>query len=61
MNRTFHVDELPLRLAAVSRCFRAETTHSSEARGLFRVHQFTKVCFQVKRFFITSLKYVLKL
>ncbi|XP_071834251.1 serine--tRNA ligase, mitochondrial-like isoform X2 [Apostichopus japonicus] len=43
MNRTFHVDELPLRLAAVSRCFRAETTHSSEARGLFRVHQFTKV------------------
>lgn len=43
MNRTFDVSELPLRLAAVSRCFRAETTHSSEARGLYRVHQFTKV------------------
>lgn len=43
MNRVFNLDQLPLRIAAVSRCFRAETAHSAEARGLFRVHQFTKV------------------
>ena len=34
---------LPLRLAAVSRCFRAETGDSGEERGLYRVHMFTKV------------------
>ncbi|XP_063216208.1 serine--tRNA ligase, mitochondrial isoform X4 [Bacillus rossius redtenbacheri] len=43
MNRQFHASELPLRLAAVSRCFRAETSRLSEERGIYRVHQFTKV------------------
>ena len=31
------------RLCAVSRCFRAETGRQGEERGLYRVHQFTKV------------------
>ncbi|XP_072032567.1 serine--tRNA ligase, mitochondrial-like [Amphiura filiformis] len=43
MDRTFELGELPQKVAAVSRCFRAETSGLSEARGLYRVHQFTKV------------------
>lgn len=43
MNRELSSDELPLKLAAVSRCYRAETSAISEERGIFRVHQFTKV------------------
>ena len=37
------LDELPLKLAAVSRCYRAETGGAKEEAGLYRVHQFTKV------------------
>jgi len=36
-------EDLPLRLAAVSRCFRAETSSVDEERGIYRVHEFTKV------------------
>ncbi|CAH0715660.1 unnamed protein product, partial [Brenthis ino] len=36
-------ENLPLKLAAVSRCFRAETSNLIEERGTYRVHQFTKV------------------
>ncbi|XP_076297783.1 seryl-tRNA synthetase, mitochondrial isoform X2 [Lasioglossum baleicum] len=43
MNTTFSTEELPLKLAAVSRCFRAETSHLLEEKGIYRVHQFTKV------------------
>ncbi|KAJ9597236.1 hypothetical protein L9F63_011910 [Diploptera punctata] len=43
MNRTFRAEELPLRLAAVSRCYRAETSGLSDEKGVYRVHQFTKV------------------
>ncbi|KZC10039.1 PREDICTED: serine--tRNA ligase, mitochondrial [Dufourea novaeangliae] len=43
MNSTFCSAELPLKLAAVSRCFRAETSRMAEERGIYRVHQFTKV------------------
>ncbi|RZF43037.1 hypothetical protein LSTR_LSTR001215 [Laodelphax striatellus] len=43
MNQTLRPAELPLRLAAVSRCYRAETSRTSNERGIFRVHQFTKV------------------
>ncbi|XP_071484936.1 serine--tRNA ligase, mitochondrial-like [Diadema antillarum] len=43
LNKTLEMSELPKRMCAVSRCFRAETAHSAEARGLYRVHQFTKV------------------
>ncbi|MHA7837153.1 MAG: serine--tRNA ligase [bacterium] len=36
--------ELPLRLAGLSHCFRTEAgAHGRESRGLYRVHQFTKV------------------
>ncbi len=36
--------ELPLKLAGVSHCFRTEAgSHGRESRGLYRVHQFTKV------------------
>ncbi|XP_055543101.1 serine--tRNA ligase, mitochondrial [Wyeomyia smithii] len=35
--------ELPLKLTAVSRCFRAETSGLQEEKGIYRVHQFTKV------------------
>jgi len=34
---------LPLKLAAVSRCYRAETGRAKEEAGLYRVHHFTKV------------------
>nr|XP_033326796.1 serine--tRNA ligase, mitochondrial [Megalopta genalis] len=43
MNNTFSVEELPLKLAAVSRCFRAEISSVSDQKGIYRVHQFTKV------------------
>ncbi|XP_043270351.1 serine--tRNA ligase, mitochondrial [Venturia canescens] len=39
----FSISQLPLKLAAVSRCYRAEVSNIAEERGLYRVHQFTKV------------------
>lgn len=35
--------ELPVKVTAVSRCFRAETSALQEEKGIYRVHQFTKV------------------
>lgn len=36
-------EELPIRLAGVSHCFRTEAgAHGRESRGLYRVHQFSK-------------------
>ncbi|KOC65782.1 Serine--tRNA ligase, mitochondrial [Habropoda laboriosa] len=43
MNTIFDAADLPLKMAAVSRCFRAETSSIIEERGIYRVHQFTKV------------------
>ncbi|KAK0097305.1 hypothetical protein PV326_002535 [Microctonus aethiopoides] len=43
MNSQFNYDDLPIKLAAVSRCFRAEISNSTEEQGIYRVHQFTKV------------------
>ncbi|KAJ0176716.1 hypothetical protein K1T71_007895 [Dendrolimus kikuchii] len=43
MNTAHQVEELPLKLASVSRCYRAETSSVNEERGIYRVHQFTKV------------------
>jgi seryl-tRNA synthetase len=38
------VDDLPIRLAGLSHCFRTEAgSHGRASRGLYRVHQFTKV------------------
>jgi seryl-tRNA synthetase len=37
-------NELPIRLAGLSHCFRTEAgSHGRASRGLYRVHQFTKV------------------
>ena len=37
-------DDLPIRLAGLSHCFRTEAgSHGRASRGLYRVHQFTKV------------------
>ena len=42
--RIFEVDELPLKLCGISHCFRTEAgAHGRAGRGLYRVHQFTKV------------------
>ncbi|CAH1638130.1 unnamed protein product [Spodoptera littoralis] len=43
MNTKHSEKDLPMKLAAVSRCFRAETSNVIEERGIYRVHQFTKV------------------
>ncbi len=43
-NTVLQEDELPLKLSAVSHCFRTEAGSAGrESRGLYRVHQFTKV------------------
>jgi seryl-tRNA synthetase len=40
----FDEEQLPLKLAGVSHCFRTEAgAHGRESKGLYRVHQFTKV------------------
>lgn len=40
----FEEHELPLKLAGISHCFRTEAgAHGRESRGLYRVHQFSKV------------------
>ncbi|CAG9859473.1 unnamed protein product [Phyllotreta striolata] len=40
---TFKEADLPKKLAALSRCYRAEISSTAEERGIFRVHEFTKV------------------
>jgi len=43
-NQTIDADELPMKLCGISHCFRTEAgAHGRATRGLFRVHQFTKV------------------
>ena len=42
--RIFEPEELPLKLCGISHCFRTEAgAHGRATRGLYRVHQFTKV------------------
>jgi seryl-tRNA synthetase len=42
--RIFETDELPIKLCGISHCFRTEAgAHGRATRGLYRVHQFTKV------------------
>lgn len=36
-------EQLPHKVTAVSRCYRAETSGLQEEKGIYRVHQFTKV------------------
>jgi len=43
LNQLVDEDELPMRLAGISHCFRVEAgAYGRESRGLYRVHQFTK-------------------
>ncbi|CAL8069719.1 unnamed protein product [Orchesella dallaii] len=42
-NQVFDEEDLPIKFTSVSRCFRAETSSLEEERGLYRVHEFTKV------------------
>ena len=43
-SHTFDASALPLKLAGFSHCFRTEAgSHGRETRGLYRVHQFSKV------------------
>ncbi|XP_052768540.1 serine--tRNA ligase, mitochondrial-like [Mya arenaria] len=42
-NEVLNEEDLPKRLASVSRCYRAETSDADSALGIYRVHQFTKV------------------
>jgi len=44
MNEVFKQDQLPLKLAGVSACFRKEAgAHGKDTRGIFRTHQFNKI------------------
>jgi seryl-tRNA synthetase len=44
MDETLELKDLPIKYAAVSHCFRTEAgSYSKFAKGIFRVHQFTKV------------------
>jgi len=44
MNEVLRSEELPLRYAGVSPCFRKEAgAHGRDTKGIFRVHQFEKV------------------
>ncbi|XP_063426933.1 serine--tRNA ligase, mitochondrial-like [Mytilus trossulus] len=43
INETLNYNELPKKICTVSRCFRAETSNIEIERGIYRVHQFTKV------------------
>jgi len=43
-NETIDAETLPLKLCGISHCFRTEAgAHGAATRGLYRVHQFTKV------------------
>jgi len=44
MNETLKIDELPVKLAGISTCFRKEAgAHGKDTRGIFRTHQFNKI------------------
>lgn len=42
-NELLQVEDLPVRMTAVSKCYRAEAEGKPEERGVYRVHNFTKV------------------
>jgi seryl-tRNA synthetase len=43
-DQTLEAEQLPLKIAGISHCFRTEAgAHGAATRGLYRVHQFTKV------------------
>lgn len=42
-NRTFYHQELPQKVVGVGKAYRTETSAGADVRGLYRVHQFSKV------------------
>ena len=43
-NKTFNEEQLPMKFAGISPCFRKEIgSHGVDEKGLFRIHQFNKV------------------
>lgn len=43
-DQTVDAEQLPLKVCGISHCFRTEAgAHGRESRGIFRVHQFTKI------------------
>ncbi|CAG0916117.1 unnamed protein product [Notodromas monacha] len=60
-NKIVKGSELPLKFATVSRCYRAEVSDLKQEKGLYRVHQFTKVeMFCVGRNSDELLEYILQ-
>ncbi len=44
LDETMEENDLPVRLAGISPCFRREAgAHGKDSKGIFRVHQFTKI------------------
>uniref|UniRef100_A0A8D8MDB7 serine--tRNA ligase n=1 Tax=Cacopsylla melanoneura TaxID=428564 RepID=A0A8D8MDB7_9HEMI len=43
MNQTIPQSQLPMRIAAMSRCYRAEISDVADEKGVYRVHCFTKI------------------
>ena len=44
MNETLNSDNLPIRFAGISPCFRKEAgSHGKDTKGIFRTHQFEKI------------------
>ncbi|KAL1460550.1 hypothetical protein WDU94_012527 [Cyamophila willieti] len=43
MNQTIPRSQLPMRIAAMSRCYRAEISDVADEKGVYRVHCFTKI------------------
>jgi len=44
MNETLKLDDMPVKLAGISTCFRKEAgAHGKDTRGIFRTHQFNKI------------------
>ncbi|XP_015174668.1 PREDICTED: serine--tRNA ligase, mitochondrial isoform X1 [Polistes dominula] len=43
INSKFSYKDLPLKMTAISRCYRAEISSTTNEKGIYRVHQFTKV------------------
>ncbi|XP_055682231.1 serine--tRNA ligase, mitochondrial [Lutzomyia longipalpis] len=41
--KSLPIESLPIKVMAVSRCYRAEVSGLQEERGIYRVHQFSKV------------------
>jgi len=42
-NELLTKEELPIKYVAFSHCFRKEAGHGKESKGLYRLHQFSKV------------------